>query len=296
MLQGDPEMRELIEDESVYAPLFSLLPKLNTLVISSDDGNFDFRQLAPDDPSINQDKQHLPEKCRHIYLHDSLASPKSVHSILQHAHNLETLSMTPRLGPSANALWDSSGNDQGAVAESLDAALAQYGQNLRRLDVGWFKHHGHPEMIGNNGRLASLSTLAKLETLSVQWVVLYGTDRAGLFMPLATLLPPNLVELTLVDWWWSDLDAYHDMEQFNDDRLKLNDWPGMEEKILSHYKSKKRHRSDALGRLKHFARDSESHLSLKKVTFSCPIPWTWMTEQWWTMDVGVDLDFHFRKV
>ncbi|KAK4215767.1 hypothetical protein QBC37DRAFT_481192 [Rhypophila decipiens] len=314
MLQGDPETRELVEDDGgsssstqddgpsslrehwgasalIYAPIYSLLPKLHALEISSDDGNFDFRQLAPDDPSIYQDKQLL-ETCRHIYLHESLASPKSLHSILQHARNLETLHLSSRWEPSANASWDTSGNDEGAV--SLDAALTRYGQKLRHLEVGWFKDHDHPELIGDNGRLASLPTLTKLETVSVQWVVLYGTERAALLMLLASLLPPNLVELTLIDWRWSDIHAYHDMEQFNDYRVKPHE--SMDGDILSYYRSKEDYRSDALSRLMHFARDSESQLSLKKVTFSCPIPWTWMTEQWWTMEVGVDLDFHFGEV
>lgn len=291
MLQGDPEMREYFENEGCdevpeywgvsvlrYTPLYSISPKLTTLEISSDDGDFDFRRnlfTGQDD----EESRTILSNMRHIYLHDSVACPRNLHHILSSAPNLETLYMTPRLddGPLGNYLDAQYHDSSEAHPESLDAALTKYAKNLRHLDVGWFEIFGRGSLIGADGRLAALSKLRKLEKLCIQLSVLYGNDVA--MVPLANLLPPNLIELTLEDWWWTDIDAYDEMQ----------DWT-VEDK-MDHYRSKKDYRANALKSLIQFAADSvAAQPKLKRVLLLCHIPWTWM------MEAGLELDFHFGEV
>lgn len=289
MLQGDPEMREYFENEGCdevpetwgaallrYTPMYWISPKLTTLEVSSDDGNFDFRQLGY--YGRERKLEHYIGNLRHVYLHDSIANPRNLHHILRHAPLLETLYMTPRLDDGMGYEWDLPDLDSTAAhPESLDVALTKYAKNLRHLDVGWFEVFGRGTLIGEDGRLAALPMLKKLEKLCIQLSVLYGSDVA--LVPLANLLPPNLVELTLEDWWWTDIDAYDEMQG----------WTA--EDKLDHYRSKKDYRANALNSLIQFAADSKAaQPKLQKVLLLCHIPWTWM------MEAGVELDFHFGEV
>ncbi|KAM7206161.1 hypothetical protein V8F20_002943 [Naviculisporaceae sp. PSN 640] len=286
MLQGDPEMREYFENEGCdevpeswgvatmrYLPLCWISPKLTTLEISSDDGIFDFPDVSFAAAGLSLDK------IRHVYLHDSVTSPHNLYRLLKNVPKLETLYLTARLddGPLPDLEYMEYDNSSEAHPESLDAALTKYGQNLRHLDVGWFEIFGLGSLIGAGGRLSTLPKLKKLEKLCIQLSVLYGSEVAP--VPLANLLPPNLIELTLADWWWTDIDAYDEMQ----------DWT-VEER-LKHYRSKKDYRANALKNLIQYAADSlTSQPKLKKLLLLCHIPWTWTTGG------GMELDFHFDEV
>lgn len=167
-----------------------------------------------------------------------------------------------------------------ADEEALDTALELYAHNLHHLDVSWYERFGTESEIGQHGRLNSLPRLQKLEKLCVQLAVLYGTKPATVLdTPLAEQLPPNLVELTLEDWWWSNVDTYEHLEW----------WEARD--AVAHYQSQGEYRRTALRMLEQFARDAPERLPrLRKVLLLCKIPWTWM------MDPDVPLDFHFREV
>ncbi|KAK3322826.1 hypothetical protein B0H66DRAFT_555315 [Apodospora peruviana] len=305
LMQGDPELREHFENDECnceipeswgvqtqdYYKLFTLFHKLHTLEVSTDDGNWR--------AGIDGLGDHTPELYlkgfRHIYLHGSASDPIGLYHLLLNASDLETLYMTPRRDDGYFHVQHESGGH--AHPEAFDVALEKHAKHLRHLDVVWDDLiGGSTTVIGPEGRLASLPTLTKLEKLCVQLAVVYGGDLElagieqgrdtvepetllGLLPPLADLLPPNLVELTLEDWWWSNLDDFEMMD----------DWDV--EQRLAHYRSKKDYRETAIKILRRFASDStHSQPKLKKVLLLCKIPWTWMVEG------GVPLDFHFEEV
>ncbi|KAK4215191.1 hypothetical protein QBC37DRAFT_282330 [Rhypophila decipiens] len=286
-LQGDPELGKYFEEESEdppecwgvdplhYMPLFWISSKLTTLEVSCDDGSWSFGNYEV------RGSEHLGS-LRHIYLHDSLTLPLKLGFILQHTHQLETLYMTPRDDPEEDDHhWEhmehlniKEGHDQ-----SLDAALGKYGMNLRHLDIGWLDVPGHGALIGPNARLPSLTKLAKLEKLAIQLVVLYGRQVADPQLTLAGLLPPNLVELVLEDWWFTDVDDYEDQDHW-----------GAEDRV-SHYRRKRDYRTNALSTLLLFAEESITRQpKLEKLLLLCPIQWTWIAEE------GISPDFPFEEV
>lgn len=293
LLQGDPDLLNHFEHEdcncefpevwgcqaSQYHPLFEVLPALHTLEVSTDDGSWS--NLMIDDAGFflnsGQPPQSYLKGIKHIYLHNSIACPQNLYHILLNAPDLETLYMDPRKddildrGPPD----DSTEPDE----EALDVALTSHAKKLRRLDVAWFDAGGYETLIGPEGRLASLPSLTKLEALSIQLAVLYGTQPATVLeTPLAELLPPNLVELTLEDWWWKNNHAFD----------RMPGWSSVQK--VQYYRNQKEYRRMATHMLEQFAVDSRQRLPrLKKVMLLCRIPWTWMMED------ALDIDFHFQK-
>ena len=287
MLQGDPELMEHFESDDCscevpevwgcqardYWPLFEALPNLTTLEVSSDDGAW--RNAR--DASGEKDPKPYLGRIRHVYLHNSICCPRTLHHVVKNAPSLQTLYMTPRLeddfehGPA--------GDDSDAHPEALDNALLEHAPKLRHLDVAWFDCRGFDCLIGPEGRLASLPRMRRLETLCVQLCVLYGNNPATLFTPLADLLPPSLVELALEEWRWSDLDTLDEMD----------DWIASER--VTHYQAKQEYRAAALGILEQFALDCPRRLPrLRKVSFLTKIPWTWKLEGF------VGMESHFQGI
>ncbi|KAM7189884.1 hypothetical protein V8F33_009793 [Rhypophila sp. PSN 637] len=295
-LQGDPELGKYFEEESEdppecwgvdplrYLPLFWISSKLTTLEVTCDDGSWSFGnyEVSPGSEHEHMRLDPVLGSLRHIYLHDSLTLPLKLGFILRHTHQLETLYMTPRDDPEEDDHhWEHMAhlNIKEGHEQSLDVALGKYGMNLRHLDIAWLDQPGHGALIGPNARLPSLPKLTKLEKLAIQLVVLYGKQVADPKLTLAGLLPPNLVELVLEDWWFTDIDDYEDQGYW-----------GAEERV-SHYRRKRDYRTNALNTLLLFAEESITRQpKLKNVLLLCPIQWTWIAEE------GISLDFHFEEV
>ncbi|KAK0630924.1 hypothetical protein B0T17DRAFT_529634 [Bombardia bombarda] len=303
-LQGDPELLKHFEDGDCreceapevwgaqprrYVPLYDCLPALHTLEVTTDDGIWDKMHdemqghsylcgpasAVPDDSAARP--PYLPG-IRHIYLHNSIACPRNLYQILVNAPKLETLYMTPYRDES---FYREEREDGMAVAHprALDVALAKHAKNLTHLDVSWFDVYRHKSLIGPDGRLASLPGLKQLEKLCIQLATLYGDVHTALEIPLADLLPPNLVELTLEDWWWTNLDDYNAIEEWG---------PA---KKLTHYRNQKEYRESALMMLGQFARDFRQRMpKLERMMLLCKIPYTWMVEE------GVPIEFHFEDI
>ncbi|KAK0717671.1 hypothetical protein B0T26DRAFT_645418 [Lasiosphaeria miniovina] len=287
LLQGDPEVQAHFERNdchcdldhvygarfSHYWPLYDALPNLKTLEVSVDDGCWINAAPGRD----GGDDLYLA-KIRHIYLHNSVTSPIDLHHLLHNAPNLETLYMTPRRE------WDTDyGVDPGDLSlgdpESLDAALVQH-KNLRHLDVGWHTLAGYESLLGPEGRLKSLPELRRLEKLCVQLAALYRPLPGTHATPLADLLPPNLVELTLEDYWWFNIHHFDAMD----------DWQPQD--MILYYQNCHNYRVKFLDMFTQFARDAgERFPRLKKVRLLCKIPQTWMMNS-----TEVNLDFHFEDV
>ncbi|KAK3302670.1 uncharacterized protein B0T15DRAFT_543608 [Chaetomium strumarium] len=293
LLQGDPELLDHFEsaDEECdcevpevygaqprrYAPLFASLPKLTTLEVSGDDGVW-----APVDDELRailQSMGPLPPflpNLRHIYLHDSFAFPGDLHYLLQNAPRLETLYMTPRRDGADIRLPML---EDHTYTEALDVALAQHAKHLRNLDVSWEDLTNFESLVGPDGRLSALANMTELRSLCIQMALLYGSPAAVLETPLVELLPPNIVELALEDWWW------HSAELLDE----LPHWDAQDK--VKHYQSQHLYRQSALRTLTQFARDVRTRLhNLKKVVLLCKIPWTWVLEG------GVPIEFHFENV
>jgi hypothetical protein len=292
LLQGDPELLAQIEEDECecdmpevwgaqprrYGSLFNSFPKLATLEVSSDDGVW---TTTFDDPRSFLEGGELPPpflaNLRHIFLHDSVAYPGDLHHLLQNAPQLETLYMAPRGDESfRESIEDNTSN---AHPEALDIALANHAKHLRNLDVSWEDISGFESLVGPDGRLTSLSQMESLQVLCVQMGLLYGQPAAVLETPLVELLPPNLVELALEDWWWPNVELLD----------HLPDWSNQDR--VRHYQAQHHYRMSALRTLTQFARDVRTRLkSLKKVALLCKIPWTWILEG------AVPLEFHFENV
>lgn len=293
LLQGDPELLMHFEGDSCdcempelwgvqvhhYYPLFTALPSLTTLEVSSDDGVWNqIRHRRPD----GSPPPYL-ERIKHLYLHNSIAFPRDLHHILANAPDLVTLYMTPRRDPEPFFEDGLEGMDE--HPESLDAALTQQRprQLLRHLDIAWYDCGGIEALIGPEGRLASLPRLARLEKLCVQLCVLYGDDPATLLTPMADLLPPNLVELTLEEWWWENVDTFDEMFGWTPQQR------------AAHYQSKGEYRAQAMAILARFATDcgadgGRKMPRLRKVTFQTKFLWTWR------LDGYVAAESHFEGV
>ncbi|SPQ22998.1 714e42be-b691-4a69-a2d7-56a34fbf0027 [Thermothielavioides terrestris] len=298
LLQGDPELLAHFEEDDCdceipevwgaqprrYALLFASLPKLSTLEVSSDDGVWcclpdehrSSHETSGDDPP-----PPFLANIRHIFLHDSAAYPSDMYHLLRNAPQLESLYLASRLDddPLREPVEDDSAN---AHPEALDIALSQHAKHLRALDVSWQDLHGFESLVGPDGRLTSLAHMGELTSLCVQMALLYGSPPAavpGESAPLVDLLPPNLVDLTLEDWWWTNAAQLRDMP----------DWT-LEDNVR-HYQAQHDYRVAALRTLTQFARDVRTRLRrLKKVVLLCRIPWTWVLEG------AVELDFHFEHV
>jgi len=296
-LQGDPELLSHFEDEDCnceipeiwgtqprrYARLFSAFPNLTTLEVSSDDGIWsnELYDWDPDFHHIGGDETGPYLKgIRHIFLHNSGACPTDLYHLLVNAPQLETLYMAPcRDGYDRDNMVDE--NSMELHPEALDVALSQHAKHLRNLDVSWHDVSGFEPLIGpEGGRLASLATMGTLEKLCIQMAMLYGTPANVATMDLIDLLPPNLIELALEDWWWHNASLLYELPHW-DARRKIE-----------HYTSQQKYRASALKTLSQFARDvrvKRLH-KLKKVKLVCKIPWTWMMED------AVPLEFHFEDI
>ncbi|KAK4244589.1 hypothetical protein C7999DRAFT_43778 [Corynascus novoguineensis] len=292
MLQGDPELLAQIEDDECecdvpdgwgaqprrYSSLFASFPNVMTLEVSSDDGvwNLDLEHhplmfLIDDSPP----EPFMPN-IRHIYLHNSVAYPGDLHHLLRNAPQLETLYMAPRGDKSLKQVVD---NTAGEHPDSLNIALAEHAKSLRNLDVSWEDIWGFEALVGPEGRLTSIAEMGSLRTLCVQLALLYGKPSAVLETPLVDMLPPNLVELALEDWWWSNLQLLEELPTWDT------------EAKVRHYQSQHLYRTAALRILTEFARDVRTRLRhLKKMVLLVKIPWTWVLED------AVSLDFHFEVV
>jgi hypothetical protein len=293
LLQGDPELLAQIEDEDCeceipevwgsqprrYATLFASLPKLTTLEVSSDDGVWTTELDEPPFFLSNSDRPRPPflQNIRHVYLHNSVAYPGDLHHLLLNAPKLETLYMTPR-GDLPHEPMDDN-NTSHAHPEALDIALANHAKHLRNLDVSWEDITGFESLVGPEGRLTSLAEMTSLRTLCVQMALLYGKPSAVLETPLVELLPPNLVELHLEDWWWPNVELLDSLPEWDAARK------------VRHYQAQHHYRVSALRTLMQFARDVRTRLQgLRKVVLICKIPWTWVLEG------AVPLEFHFENV
>lgn len=307
LLQGDPELLMHFESDSCdcevpelwgsqarrYYPLYNALPSLTTLEVSCDDGVWEnVRKRRPDGS-----RPLYLERIKHLYLHNSIAFPRDLHHVLLNAPNLQTLYMTPRRDPEPLIDPDIEGMDE--HPESLDAALVRGAKHLRHLDLAWYDCAGNEPLLGPEGRLPSLPRLAHLEKLCVQLSVLYGSDAAALLTPMADLLPPNLVELTLEEWWWEQVDTFDEM--FG--------WSPAER--VAHYQTRGDYRSQAIAMLMGLAADCAGEGDgegngkgkglavavakrkmprLRKVTFQTKFLWTWR------MDGYIDAARHFEGV
>ncbi|KAJ4385092.1 hypothetical protein N0V85_008254 [Neurospora sp. IMI 360204] len=264
LLQGDPSVEDpttLDEDDldagdppevfgvqtRHYHPLFELLPALTTLEVSTDDGLFTFLENEEDLTDILAvtrpiTSSHL-SPAKHVYLHSSVADPRNIGRILRHAPDLETLYMFPRRVDSFHRIppQDATLADE----DCLDQVLEKYGKKLKHLDLNWFDCQGSEASIGVGGRLSTLPQLKEVEKLCIQFVMLYGDLPAGEQMmqqrPVVDLLPPNLVELTLEDWWWDSLDDFDTFYRWSDEQKE------------AHYRDKKEYRETVLDMMKGLA-------------------------------------------
>ncbi|KAL2017511.1 hypothetical protein VTK56DRAFT_2003 [Thermocarpiscus australiensis] len=301
-LQGDPELMSHFLGEDCdceipevwgaqprrYWPLFASFPKLATLEVSTDDGIW--TSVLEEGRAFLEGgvpRQPYLAGIRHIYLHNSAACPRNLYQLLLNAPQLETLYMSPREDePYYREPFhdgDADADSAHAHPEALDVALAQHARRLRNLDVGWVDVEGFECLVGpEGGRLTALPRMAQLETLCVQMALLYGSARPAAVVaatPLADLLPPNLVELALEDYWWSQADLLEG----------LAEW-GPADKVR-HYQAQHDYRVGALRTLMQFARDVRPRMPrLRRVVLVCKIPWTWV------MEGAVSVDFHFEDI
>ncbi|KAK4039596.1 hypothetical protein C8A01DRAFT_36379 [Parachaetomium inaequale] len=266
LLQGDPDS----EDDwgarpGHYGRLFAGFPNLTTLEVSSDRGVWTPPHDKPQPPFM--------PNLRHIYLHNSATSPVGLHHLLRNAPMLETLYMDQRSDSSLRESIDVS------QSKALNIALAKHAKHLQDLDVSWNFILGFERFVGPDGRLISLANMQCLRSLRVQMPLLYGKPSAVPETSLIDLLPPNLVKLTLEDWWWDNVKLLD----------QLPDW-GYQERV-GYYKAQGSYRVSVINALVQFASDmrQQPH-SLKKVVLLCRIPWTWVPER------SVSLEFHFEQV
>lgn len=287
-LQGDPEMLQHFETDDCdcevpdiwgvqarrYWPLYDAFPNLTTLEVSADDGVW--HNVRP--RGADQKRSPYLNKIKYLYLHDSIACPRNLYQVLRNAPHLDTLYMVPRRDDAF--MHGPEDQNEEAHPEALDNALAKRTTKLRHLDVAWWDCNGYESLIGPKGRLSNLPKMKRLEKLCVQLAVLYGTDlKEMLQTPLVDLLPSSLVDLTLEEWWWGDIDDYD----------YLQEWSGIHQ--AGHWQSKANYRTAALGIMSRFANSCRERMPrLRKVSFMTRIPWTWKLEG------AVDLAFHFKDI
>ncbi|KAK3948485.1 hypothetical protein QBC32DRAFT_351477 [Pseudoneurospora amorphoporcata] len=262
LLQGDPSVEDpttLDEDDldgdppevcgvqiRYYLPLLELLPALTTLEVSTDDGLFTFLENEDDLTGIlamSMPTSSTLSHVKHVYLHSSVADPRNIGRLLRHVPDLETLYMFPRRVVSFHRIPPQDATQ--ADHDCLDQALEKYGKKLKHLDLNWFDCQGSEASIGVGGRLSTLPQLKEVEKLCIQFVMLYGDLPAGEHMmqqrPVADLLPPNLVELTLEDWWWESLDDFDTFYRWSAEQKE------------KHYREKREYRETVLDMFKALA-------------------------------------------
>lgn len=229
-----------------YHPMFELLPALTTLEVSTDDGLFTFLENEEDLTdiiAITRPTSSPLSHTKHVYLHSSVADPRNIGRLLRHAPDLETLYMLPRRVDSFHRIPPQDATQ--ADHDCLDQALEKYGNKLKHLDLNWFDCQGSEASIGVGGRLSTLPQLKEVEKLCLQLVMLYGDLPAGETMmqqrPVVDFLPPNLVELTLEDWWWEGLDDFDTFYRWSDEQKE------------KHYAEKKEYRETVLDMFKALA-------------------------------------------
>ncbi|KAK4178161.1 hypothetical protein QBC36DRAFT_325573 [Triangularia setosa] len=315
LLQGDTEMLKHLEiDEcdcdipenygvkcNSYFPLSAALPKLAILEVTCDSGDWsnpitEFSQSVMGKiHAMHSSSSHFWTKIsslppdhaylagiRHIYLHNSNVMPHHLHLLLKFAPQLETLYVTPRrIEDDGPVKWPHvHGPDEEEDHESLNLGLQQYGKkHLKNLDVTWTSLKNMEKLIGPEGRIVCLPALKNLEKLCIQLEPLYGNMKNAATLPLLSLLPPNLTELTIEDWWWRYEKVYFDMKK----------WKA--EKRVEHYTREKEYRRAAVEMLMKFARSIDVTANrLRKVMLVCKIPWTWV------LAGAVEAEEHFLGV
>lgn len=292
-LQGDPELvRHLMHEKCdceipeiwgaqprSYFKLFQCLPSLSTLDVTADDGvwnhpqedNVYYLSFEPATPYL--------AGIRHVSLHSSASCPGNLYLLLKNAPDLETLYVDSR---SDEEYYPGPGMDfEHGDPQSFDVALKKFGKKLRELDVSFYDVTGNEGLIGPRGRLTQLAEMDKLEKLCIQLGTLYGAPAAAAELLLLDLLPPDLVELTLDDWWWAYAKKAKKMAK---------KWDA-EQKIV-HYQANAAYRGMAIKMLMLMAQSVRSRMPrLQKVMLLCKIPWTWILP-----DSEVGADSHFEEV
>ncbi|KAK0737247.1 hypothetical protein B0T21DRAFT_364731 [Apiosordaria backusii] len=306
LLQGDTEMIKHLEiDEcdcdipelygvkcNSYFPLFAVLPKLTTLEVTCDSGDWaNLLTQADRNRSITNSPDFwakaFPDQAylagiKHIYLHNSMVLPHHLHLLLKFAPQLETLYVTPRrIEEQGPVRWPRApGLGEEEDHESLNLGLLNYGKKrLKNLDVTWTSLKNMEKLLGPEGRIVCLPELATLEKLCIQLEPLYGNMKNAATLPLLSLLPPNLVELTIEEWWWRYEKLYFDMKKWK------------RKQRVEHYTKEKEYRRAAVEMLMKFARSIDvTSNRLRKVMLVCKIPWTWVLEG------AVEAEEHFLGV
>jgi len=115
--------------------------------------------------------------------------------------------------------------------------------------------------------------------------LLYREPSAVLEMLLINLLLPNLVELTLEDWWWADLGLFDEL---------LDPEP---QERAANYQTQRKYRASVVPAVMEFARDVRQRLrKLKKVVCMTPC---WVLEKEvsvdWVPEEATSLESHLVK-
>ncbi|KAK1778023.1 hypothetical protein QBC45DRAFT_170079 [Copromyces sp. CBS 386.78] len=113
---------------------------------------------------------------------------------------------------------------------TLSEVLLLKGSELRELCLVLCYTNCFRNFIGSGKRLTCLPTLDRLEKLTIQMHLLFGDTRGFSANLLVTRLPPNLVELNILDEWemdvaerelWLTRYVYHN-EDVQNDPIQLN--------------------------------------------------------------------------
>ncbi|KAK4221427.1 hypothetical protein QBC38DRAFT_129991 [Podospora fimiseda] len=277
LMQGDPELvRHLMHEKCdceipeiwgsqprTYHKLLQCLPNLNSLEVTADDGVWNH---PLDDSGFWGNEQTTPYLAgiRQVYLHASSSCPGNLYLLMKNAPDLETLYVDSR--PDELYVPGPGLDFEHGDPQSFDVALKKFGKKLRELDVSFYDVTGNEGLIGPRGRLTQLASMKRLEKLCVQLGALYGAPAAAAELQMLDLLPPNLVELTLDDWWWAYAKKAKKMAKKWDDQQKI-----------AHYKANAAYRTMAVKMLMLMAETVRTKMpKLQKVMLLCKIPWTWM--------------------
>ncbi|KAK3983975.1 hypothetical protein QBC44DRAFT_337804 [Cladorrhinum sp. PSN332] len=291
LMQGDPELvRHLMHEKCdceipeiwgaqprSYYKLFQCLPSVKTLEVTADDGAWN--HPLDDSTWVFESPRPYLTGIRQVFLHSSSSCPGNLYLLMKNAPDLVSLYVDSR--PDENYFPGPGMDFEHGDPQSFDVALKKFSKNLRELDVSFYDVTGNEGLIGPRGRLTQLAEMDKLEKLCVQLGALYGAPAAAAELLLLDLLPPNLVELTLDDWWWAYAKKAKKMAKKWDDQQKI-----------AHYQANAAYRTMAVKMLMLMAQSVRSRLpKLQKVMLLCKIPWTWMLP-----DSGIPADSHFEDV
>ncbi|KAK4160664.1 hypothetical protein QBC43DRAFT_325027 [Cladorrhinum sp. PSN259] len=291
LMQGDPELVHHLMHEKCdceipeiwgaqprsYYKLLRCLPNLKTLEVTADDGVWN-HPLDDSGWVFEATKPYLTG-IRQVFLHSSSSCPGNLYLLMKNAPDLETLYVDSR--PDEDYYPGPGLDFDHGDPQSFDVALKKFGKKLRELDVSFYDVTGNEGLIGPRGRLTQLAEMVKLEKLCIQLGTLYGAPAAAAELLLLDLLPPNLVELTLDDWWWAYAKKARKMAKKWDDQQKI-----------SHYQANTAYRAMAVKMLMLMAQSFRSRMPrLRKVMLLCKIPWTWILP-----DSDVTADSHFEAV